>query len=83
MKARIVSFRRSRRRQNTRQIILKVEGITTKKKTKEITGEIKNLEEMLNELTSGIPVEKNLATEVIAETFDSMINGKKISIFKN
>ena len=51
----------------------------SKKKTKEITGEIKNLEEMLNELTSGIPVEKNLATEVIAETFDSMINGKEYS----
>lgn len=38
MKARIVSFRRSRRRQNTRQIILKVEGITTKEKTKDVIG---------------------------------------------
>jgi len=38
MKARIVSFRRSRRRQNTRQVILKVEGITTKEKTKDVIG---------------------------------------------
>ncbi|MBI2507505.1 50S ribosomal protein L35ae [Candidatus Woesearchaeota archaeon] len=38
MKARIVSFRRSRRRQNTRQIILKVESITSKEKTKELIG---------------------------------------------
>jgi len=38
MKAKIVSFRRSRRRQNTRQIILKVEGITDKDKTKEVIG---------------------------------------------
>ena len=38
MKARIVSFRRSRRRQNTRQIILKVENIFSKEKTKEFIG---------------------------------------------
>ncbi|MBI2106012.1 50S ribosomal protein L35ae [Candidatus Woesearchaeota archaeon] len=40
MKARIVSFRRSRRRQHTKQIILKVEGITSKEKTKELIGKI-------------------------------------------
>ncbi|MEK6856453.1 MAG: 50S ribosomal protein L35ae [Nanoarchaeota archaeon] len=38
MKARIVSFRRSRRRQNTKQIILKVENITSKEKTKDVIG---------------------------------------------
>ncbi len=38
MKARIVSFRRSRRRQNTKQVILKVEGITDKEKTKDVIG---------------------------------------------
>ena len=38
MRARIVSFRRSRRRQNTRQIILKVENITSKEKTKDLIG---------------------------------------------
>jgi len=38
MKARIVSFRRSRRRQNTRQIIIKVENINSKEKTKDLIG---------------------------------------------
>ncbi|MBS3151717.1 50S ribosomal protein L35ae [Candidatus Woesearchaeota archaeon] len=38
MRARIVSFRRSRRRQNTRQIILKVENIASKEKTKDVIG---------------------------------------------
>lgn len=38
MRARIVSFRRSRRRQNTGQIILKVENITSKEKTKDVIG---------------------------------------------
>ena len=38
MKARIVSFRRSRRRQNTRQIIMMVEGIDSKDKTKDLIG---------------------------------------------
>lgn len=38
MKARIVSFRRSKRRQNTRQVILKVEGVNSKEKTKEVIG---------------------------------------------
>ncbi len=38
MKARIASFRRSRRRQNTRQIILKVENINSKEKTKDLIG---------------------------------------------
>ncbi len=40
MRARIVSFRRSRRRQNPGQIILKVENITTKEKTKDVIGKI-------------------------------------------
>jgi ribosomal protein L35AE/L33A len=38
MKAKIVSFRRSRRRQNTKQVILKVENVDTKEKTREIIG---------------------------------------------
>lgn len=38
MKARIVSFRRSRRRQNTRQIVLKIENIDSKDKTKDVIG---------------------------------------------
>ncbi len=38
MKARIVSFRRSRRRQSTNQVILKVEGVTDKEKTKDVIG---------------------------------------------
>ena len=40
MRARIVIFRRSRRRQNPGQIILKVENITTKEKTKDVIGKI-------------------------------------------
>ena len=38
MKARIVSFRRSRRRQNTKQVILKVENVDSKDKTKDLIG---------------------------------------------
>lgn len=38
MRAKIVSFRRSRRRQNTRQVILKVENISSKENTKSIIG---------------------------------------------
>ena len=38
MKARIVSFRRGLKRQNTRQIVLKVEGIDNREKTKTLIG---------------------------------------------
>jgi len=40
MRARIVSFRRSKKRQNTKQVILKIENINTKDKTKELIGKM-------------------------------------------